>query len=188
MKSYGTSEQAPLPIQQGRPINDILRNWRSHAIFALGFTTIIVVIISASRTDLDSSALNRSARPNSEQGVVNLPSASLDELNMPHQPLEFHLKHFEAFKTKYGKIYKSASDEAHRFSIFVQNMDKAGLRNKNEHSKYLTHLSRVAVHGVTKFMDLTDTEFQFSILNTHLTSTNRMSLSSLKIASKVCCL
>jgi cathepsin F len=57
---------------------------------------------------------------------------------------------FKAFVKKYGKIYTGES-YAHRLSVFTQNLIKAV-----EHQT----MDPGAVHGITKFFDLTAEEFE----------------------------
>ncbi|XP_027091485.1 probable cysteine protease RD19C [Coffea arabica] len=59
--------------------------------------------------------------------------------------------HFSLFKTKYGKTYSTQEEHDHRFSVF-----KANLRRAKRHQL----LDPSAVHGVTKFSDLTPSEFR----------------------------
>ncbi|KAL6524730.1 putative cysteine protease rd19c [Orobanche minor] len=66
--------------------------------------------------------------------------------------------HFSLFKTKYGKTYATQEEHDHRFSVF-----KANLRRAKRHQL----LDPSAVHGVTKFSDLTPDEFEKSYLGLH---------------------
>ncbi|XP_059633760.1 cysteine protease RD19A-like [Cornus florida] len=59
--------------------------------------------------------------------------------------------HFSLFKTKFGKTYATQEEHDYRLSIF-----KANLRQAKRHQL----LDPSAVHGVTKFSDLTAAEFQ----------------------------
>lgn len=59
--------------------------------------------------------------------------------------------HFAHFVNKFNKKYSGEEEHARRFSIFKKNLQKA-LRHQN--------LDRDAVHGITKFSDLTEEEFQ----------------------------
>ncbi|GKU90030.1 hypothetical protein SLEP1_g4081 [Rubroshorea leprosula] len=63
--------------------------------------------------------------------------------------------HFTLFKSKYGKTYTSQEEHDFRFSIF-----KANLRRAKRHQL----LDPNAVHGVTKFSDLTPSEFHRQFL------------------------
>ena len=58
---------------------------------------------------------------------------------------------FEDFKTKFGRQYASAAEEAKRFRVFVQNMKKAA---------ELQALNPLAEYGVNKFADVSAEEFQ----------------------------
>jgi len=61
---------------------------------------------------------------------------------------------WNSFKQEYNKKY-SAEEEAHRFQIFLENMKIADKRNEAE----LSH-GGSATHGITRFSDLTQEEFQ----------------------------
>ncbi|GLT57966.1 hypothetical protein SLA2020_308960 [Shorea laevis] len=63
--------------------------------------------------------------------------------------------HFTLFKSKYGKTYASQEEHDFRFRIF-----KANLRRAKRHQL----LDPSAVHGVTKFSDLTPSEFRRQFL------------------------
>ncbi|KAJ8762202.1 hypothetical protein K2173_007358 [Erythroxylum novogranatense] len=63
--------------------------------------------------------------------------------------------HFAAFKTKFGKTYSSPEEHDYRFSVF-----KANLRRARRHQV----MDSSAVHGVTKFSDLTPREFRRQFL------------------------
>ncbi|GER50329.1 cysteine proteinase [Striga asiatica] len=69
--------------------------------------------------------------------------------------------HFAIFKRKFGKSYATQEEHDRRFGIF-----KANLRRAWRHQK----LDPTAVHGVTRFSDLTPSEFsrQFLGLNRRL--------------------
>lgn len=66
---------------------------------------------------------------------------------------------FQQFATKYGKSYESNEEWAHRAGVFAANIERVSERN-NEH----VLLGGNAVHGVTKFMDLTPEEFKATYL------------------------
>ncbi|KAH9308032.1 hypothetical protein KI387_035943 [Taxus chinensis] len=63
--------------------------------------------------------------------------------------------HFASFITRFGKEYSGPEEHAHRFGVF-----KANLLRALEHQK----LDPSAVHGVTKFSDLTEEEFRSQYL------------------------
>lgn len=69
--------------------------------------------------------------------------------------------HFSIFKSKFGKTYATQEEHDYRFGIF-----KANLRRAKRHQL----LDPSAEHGVTKFSDLTPSEFrrQFLGLNRRL--------------------
>ncbi|PON52002.1 Cysteine Protease [Parasponia andersonii] len=63
--------------------------------------------------------------------------------------------HFSSFKQKFGKAYATPEEHDYRFDVF-----KANLRRAKRHQK----LDPNAVHGVTKFSDLTPGEFRRKFL------------------------
>lgn len=63
--------------------------------------------------------------------------------------------HFSLFKSKFGKTYATQEDHDFRFGVF-----KANLRRAKRHQL----LDPSAVHGVTKFSDLTPSEFRHQFL------------------------
>ncbi|XP_044511520.1 cysteine protease RD19A-like [Mangifera indica] len=69
--------------------------------------------------------------------------------------------HFSLFKSRFSKIYATKEEHDYRFGVF-----KANLRRAKRHQ----FLDPSAVHGVTKFSDLTPSEFrrQFLGLNRRL--------------------
>lgn len=66
--------------------------------------------------------------------------------------------HFTLFKSKYSKAYATQEEHDYRFSVF-----KANLRRAKRHQL----VDPTAVHGVTKFSDLTPEEFQKNYLGLH---------------------
>lgn len=60
-------------------------------------------------------------------------------------------QHFQDFKLKFGKTYTTDEEHDYRFRVF-----KANLRKAKRHQK----LDPDAVHGVTRFSDLTESEFR----------------------------
>ncbi|KAK8938214.1 Cysteine proteinase 1 [Platanthera guangdongensis] len=63
--------------------------------------------------------------------------------------------HFSRFLRTFGKNYSGADEHAHRFKVF-----KANLRRAIRHQE----LDPSAVHGITKFSDLTPAEFRRNYL------------------------
>ncbi|KAI9200030.1 hypothetical protein LWI28_001709 [Acer negundo] len=58
---------------------------------------------------------------------------------------------FSEFKKKYGKTYPTEEEDDYRFGVFMSNLRQAR-RNQI--------MDPTAVHGVTKFSDLTPSEFR----------------------------
>lgn len=65
------------------------------------------------------------------------------------------------YKLKWAKTYATVEEEALRFNIFVDNLQVVDERNERE-----LQMGGNAVHGLTRFSDLTQNEFR----NTFLTS------------------
>jgi cathepsin F len=63
--------------------------------------------------------------------------------------------HFASFVQRFGKTYRDDEERAHRLSVF-----KANLLRARRHQR----LDPTAVHGVTKFSDLTPAEFRRQFL------------------------
>nr|CAA78365.1 tobacco pre-pro-cysteine proteinase [Nicotiana tabacum] len=66
--------------------------------------------------------------------------------------------HFSLFKSKFGKIYASEEEHDHRFKVFKANLRRARLNQLLDPS---------AEHGITKFSDLTPSEFRRTYLGLH---------------------
>ncbi|KAJ1270278.1 hypothetical protein BS78_06G042000 [Paspalum vaginatum] len=73
--------------------------------------------------------------------------------------------HFASFVRRFGKAYRDEAERAHRMSVF-----KANLRRAQRHQR----LDPTAVHGVTRFSDLTPGEFRRQFLG--LRSSSRRDL------------
>ncbi|KAE8057187.1 hypothetical protein FH972_013896 [Carpinus fangiana] len=70
-------------------------------------------------------------------------------------PLLHAERHFSTFKAKFGKSYGSREEHDYRFGVFQANLRRAKVHQKLDPS---------AVHGVTKFSDLTPAEFRQQFL------------------------
>jgi len=66
---------------------------------------------------------------------------------------------WESFKTEHGKKYDTMEEETRRFYTFVENLKVADQRNIEEKKA-----GGSAVHGVTKFSDLSQVEFETGLL------------------------
>jgi len=84
--------------------------------------------------------------------VTMLASASAD---LHSASPESHKMMFEAFKTQHTRRYKTQDEENARFKTFVSNLAVMDSRNKAERKA-----GGSAQHGITKFADWTDEEFQ----------------------------
>lgn len=70
-------------------------------------------------------------------------------------PLLHAERHFSNFKASFGKTYASQEEHDYRFGVF-----KSNLRRAKRHQG----IDPTAVHGVTKFSDLTPKEFRRNFL------------------------
>jgi C1A family cysteine protease len=77
---------------------------------------------------------------------------------------------FESFKQEYGKTYATMDEEAARYNIFVDNLRIIDDRNTME-----INAGGSAQHGITKFSDWTQAEFEAKMLNSDVSmrSANR---------------
>lgn len=66
---------------------------------------------------------------------------------------------WESFKTEFGRKYDTMDDETRRFNLFVENLRTADLRNSQEAKE-----GGSAIHGVTRFSDMSQSEFEASML------------------------
>jgi C1A family cysteine protease len=62
---------------------------------------------------------------------------------------------FEAFKDDFSVTYQTMEEESNRYGIFLQNLRIIDERNADERA-----VGGSAVHGITRFSDLTATEFK----------------------------
>ncbi len=66
---------------------------------------------------------------------------------------------FESFKMNFGKRYETMEEESRRFYLFVENLKVADARNAAEKKA-----GGSAVHGITKFTDMSQVEFETNYL------------------------
>ncbi|KAL1112232.1 hypothetical protein V6Z11_D02G114400 [Gossypium hirsutum] len=109
--------------------------------FSLLFLLLSSVVASAVVSDVNSDGDPLIHQVVSDGGVEEDSDDHL--LNAEH--------HFTLFKSKYGKTYASQEEHDYRLGVF-----KANLRRAKRHQL----LDPSAVHGVTKFSDLTPSEFR----------------------------
>ena len=62
---------------------------------------------------------------------------------------------WDQFKREHSRNYKTQDEETQRFGYFMENMKMADIRNLKEKKNGGT-----AVHGITKFSDLSQAEFE----------------------------
>ncbi|KAL1362238.1 hypothetical protein AAHE18_03G065500 [Arachis hypogaea] len=63
--------------------------------------------------------------------------------------------HFAAFKRRFGKVYSTLEEHDYRFAVFKANMHRARRHQRMDPS---------AIHGVTRFSDMTESEFRKNVL------------------------
>ena len=108
-----------------------------HSVVVLFLTSLLSAAVAATVIDDDDDLLIRQVVPDNEDHL----------LNAEH--------HFSVFKAKFGKTYATQEEHDHRFGVFKANLRRAKLHQKLDPS---------AVHGVTKFSDLTPAEFRRQFL------------------------
>jgi len=72
---------------------------------------------------------------------------------------------FDNFKSEHRVSYSTMDEEMHRFSIFVKHLALIDSRNADEHAR---SDGNGAVHGITRFADLTQQEFEDMYLDKHV--------------------
>jgi len=93
------------------------------------------------------------------QLVVAMTVAAVASANL-YKEDPTHLKQmWESFKREFGREYSTMDEENNRFQNFVQNLKNVDARNMEESSARGS-----AVHGVTKFSDLSQAEFESRFL------------------------
>jgi len=71
---------------------------------------------------------------------------------------------WESFKRDFGKSYETMEEESRRFNHFLENLKMADLRNEAEAA-----VGGTALHGITKFSDLSQAEFEATFLRADVT-------------------
>jgi len=71
---------------------------------------------------------------------------------------------WESFKTEHSRNYATMDEESQRFAIFLENMKVADLRNEAELKN-----KGSAIHGITRFSDLSQAEFESRYLTADIT-------------------
>lgn len=70
---------------------------------------------------------------------------------------------WESFKQEHNRAYSTMEEETQRFGFFLENLKVADLRNEKERKNGGT-----AIHGITKFSDLSQAEFESRYLTADL--------------------
>ncbi|XP_072106381.1 cathepsin F-like [Mobula birostris] len=87
-----------------------------------------------------------------------IPSRCSSPADLPEDEAMFQMRSdFEEFKVAYNRSYDGEEEENRRFQIFVENMKKAQMFEKDD--------TGTAEHGITEFSDMTDEEFNQFYLN-----------------------
>ncbi|KAM1789752.1 hypothetical protein ACFX12_033881 [Malus domestica] len=97
-----------------------------------------------------SSALASAAVPNDVDPLIQQVVSESDDDQLLHAE-----RHFSSFKATFGKTYATQEEQDYRFGVFKANLCRA---------KRHQALDPTAVHGVTKFSDLTPKEFRRNFL------------------------
>jgi len=71
---------------------------------------------------------------------------------------------WESFKTEHKRSYATMEEENHRFAVFLENLKVADLRNEREKKA-----GGSAVHGITQFSDMSQAEFESTMLTADIT-------------------
>ena len=71
---------------------------------------------------------------------------------------------WDSFKTQYKKKFATMEEENHRFAVFLENLKTADLRNEREKKA-----GGSAVHGITQFSDMSQAEFESTMLTADVT-------------------
>lgn len=67
---------------------------------------------------------------------------------------------WETYKREHNRLYSTMEEETQRFGFFLENLKTADLRNEAERRH-----GGSAVHGITKFSDLSQAEFESRYLS-----------------------
>ncbi|EHA8586667.1 putative Cysteine protease RD19A [Cocos nucifera] len=110
------------------------------------FLSLLLLVVTLCTSVESSSTSNADDDPLILQVV---PDAEDDELMLNAEAP------FSSFLRRFGKSYAGEKEHAYRFSVF-----KANLRRAQRHQR----LDPTAVHGITKFSDLTPAEFRRNYL------------------------
>ena len=73
---------------------------------------------------------------------------------------------WESFKQEYGKTYRNVDEEGTRFGNFLKNLDEVAVRNELEQKA-----GGSALHGITKFSDLSQVKYTYLTVCTSIFST-----------------
>lgn len=91
-----------------------------------------------------------------------------DRTSLSASPKETLKQLWEQFKAQHGRSYSTMSEESHRYGVFVNTLSIIDARNAAEEAR-----NGGAVHGITRFADLTQEEFAERFLNTRVVDSMR---------------
>ena len=77
-------------------------------------------------------------------------------------------KMWESFKVAHNRNYGTMEEETSRFNYFLENLRMADIRTEQERKAGGT-----AIHGVTKFSDLSQAEFEAQYLTVNMDKKNK---------------
>ncbi|BBG94869.1 Papain family cysteine protease [Prunus dulcis] len=123
------------------------RSSHSHTLAMDRPTTLVSLLLFLS---LLTSALASTVTPNDADPLIQQVVPEANDNLLLHAE-----HHFSSFKATFGKTYATQEEHDYRFGVF-----KANLRRAKRHQG----LDPTAVHGVTKFSDLTPSEFRRNFL------------------------
>ena len=88
--------------------------------------------------------------------------------NLSSSPKETIKELWEQFKAEHHREYHTMDEESHRYSVFVNTLRLIDVRNADEEMR-----NGAAVHGITRFADLTQEEFAATYLSRSVVSNIR---------------
>ena len=94
--------------------------------------------------------------------------SSAETTNLGASPKETLKQLWEQFKAQHGRVYSTMDEESHRYGVFINTLKTIDARNAAE-----TARNGGAVHGITRFADLTQAEFEERYLNPRIAQNMR---------------
>lgn len=147
--SYDSTETVDGSSETSRGMAHVLRALAFFAI--LGATFLLAVAMAADYPSQYIDSLTNSRLQQAETGGIAYSSLSATEKSTL----------FKSFKKQYGKSYADSASEDEAFDNFKDFLQLVDSRNTDEEKK---GGKKAAVHGVTKFADLSESEFKRAYL------------------------